>query len=390
MAAINKSWPKVRPAGNGKRKELWIVDLRPHGKRRYFTSRQEALTVAQKERIKQDNVRRGIPELNDHQKIEAAHVYQLLEKYDVQLIDIAQDYVRQHQYLSRRLRVALLGSLYQRKKTFRSERHRKNVRLQIDSFRRQFVGRRISTVTQAEIETWLKPHKTPVTFNNYRSAVNTFFNWCKRRGYIKDNPIERIDLKPTDKDKLLEILSLEQVKALLKTTAAKYPDLVPVVALALFAGVRPESELWHLSPEHINIAAGEIDIHKSKSAASRRYTKTLHTLKAWLKRFPPVAQAKTETVAKHGDAYYSRFQKLTQAAKIIPWPQDAMRHTFASMHYQEFKSAEETAAEMGHFGGLKTFLRHYKNRVREADANAFWKLTPEVLSESPFPLLLDA
>ena len=191
-----------------------------------------------------------------------------------------------------------------------------------------------------------------------------------------------VDLKPTDKDRQPEILSLEQVKTLLKTAVALYPDLVPVVALALFAGVRPESELWYLSPEHIDMAAKEIDIHKSKSPASRRYPKILPVLKAWLKRFHPVAQEKTETIAKQGDAYYSRFQKLTQAAKIIPWPQDTMRHTFASMHYQGFKSAEDTSAEMGHFGGLKTFLRHYKNRVRDADANAFWKLTPEVLLDS--------
>jgi integrase len=67
----------------------------------------------------------------------------------------------------------------------------------------------------------------------------------------------------------------------------------------------------------------------------------------------------------------------TPAPALADWPNDCLRHTFASMHYGAFKHAHETAEQMGHAGDLKMFFRHYRNRVKEADALSFWRLTPE-------------
>jgi hypothetical protein len=73
-------------------------------------------------------------------------------------------------------------------------------------------------------------------------------------------------------------------------------------------------------------------------------------------------------------------RRLHQAGMLCPsledWPQDAMRHTFASMHYAAFKHAAETAEQMGHSRGLRVFFRHYRSRIKETDARAFWQLQP--------------
>ena len=45
------------------------------------------------------------------------------------------------------------------------------------------------------------------------------------------------------------------------------------------------------------------------------------------------------------------------------------------MHYAAFKHAHETAEQLGHAGDLQMFFRHYRNRVKEADALAFWRAT---------------
>jgi hypothetical protein len=41
--AKTKDWPRVRKALNGAGQTMWIVDLRPHGKRKYFSSKNAPL-----------------------------------------------------------------------------------------------------------------------------------------------------------------------------------------------------------------------------------------------------------------------------------------------------------------------------------------------------------
>ena len=50
-----KDWPRVREGFNGAGQTMWIVDLRPHGKRKYFSSRDAALGEAQIQRTRLRN-----------------------------------------------------------------------------------------------------------------------------------------------------------------------------------------------------------------------------------------------------------------------------------------------------------------------------------------------
>jgi integrase len=60
-------------------------------------------------------------------------------------------------------------------------------------------------------------------------------------------------------------------------------------------------------------------------------------------------------------------------AEIEKWPSDCLRHTFASMHFAHFKNASETAHELGH-ADLKMLYRHYRERVKPAEAALFWEI----------------
>jgi hypothetical protein len=48
--AKTKDWPRVRKGLNGAGLTSWIVDLRPYGKRKYFSSKDAALGEAQIQR----------------------------------------------------------------------------------------------------------------------------------------------------------------------------------------------------------------------------------------------------------------------------------------------------------------------------------------------------
>jgi hypothetical protein len=74
------------------------------------------------------------------------------------------------------------------------------------------------------------------------------------------------------------ILELFQVRSLLKACVKLQPDFVPAVTIALFGGIRPESELWHLQRQHVDLKKAEVDVHKSKSQGSTRFLKIQQNL----------------------------------------------------------------------------------------------------------------
>ena len=69
-------------------------------------------------------------------------------------------------------------------------------------------------------------------------------------------------------------------------------------------------------------------------------------------------------------------RRWERAKRVIrKWPHDAMRHTYASYHFAMFKDAGLTAKNLGHPN--PTLLRKdYNNSVTEAEAEAFWLLSP--------------
>jgi integrase len=152
------------------------------------------------------------------------------------------------------------------------------------------------------------------------------FSHAKTEEWIASNPIECVAAEEAD-TKQPGILELFQVRALVKACVKLQPDFVPAVTIALFGGIRPESELWHLQRQHVDLKKAEIDVHKSKSQGSTRFLKIQQNLVAWLQHY---LNDKPGPLCPHGDAYYSRLQRIRAEAGIIKWPQDVLRHTFAS------------------------------------------------------------
>lgn len=56
------------------------------------------------------------------------------------------------------------------------------------------------------------------------------------------------------------------------------------------------------------------------------------------------------------------------------WPQDALRHTFATMHLAKWQNAEACSLLMGN--SRQIVLRHYRGLVTREEAERFWNLRP--------------
>jgi integrase len=72
-------------------------------------------------------------------------------------------------------------------------------------------------------------------------------------------------------------------------------------------------------------------------------------------------------------------RKLTEeartAAKLTRWPNNGLRHSFASYHVAHFGDAARTALEMGHAHQQMLFST-YRERVEPEAARAYWEIMP--------------
>jgi len=125
------------------------------------------------------------------------------------------------------------------------EWHLRTIDYRIGKFSKVFGTRSTSTISAADIERWLDGYKSnrgkplsPVSRNNFLTYLNSFFNFAVKKGHAASNPVEKIERAHFDKTEIA-ILRPEQVRTLLNAARAQTPELVPYLAIAVFAGVRP-------------------------------------------------------------------------------------------------------------------------------------------------------
>jgi hypothetical protein len=61
--------------------------------------------------------------------------------------------------------------------------------------------------------------------------------------------------------------------------------------------------------------------------------------------------------------------------RLVEWPHDCLRHSYASYHYARFGDAMTLSAQMGH-ETTKLLFSTYRDRVKESDAAAWWQMMP--------------
>jgi integrase len=119
----------------------------------------------------------------------------------------------------------------------------------------------------------------------------------------------------------------------------------------------------------------EVTASKAKSAR-RRFVKIKPNLLQWLK---PHIQP-SGLVAPAG--YRKLLDKARRAAGIEPWPNNALRHSFASYYLAHFRRSgvAELALEMGHTNANLVF-QHYRELVKPKEAKCYWNILPAAKQE---------
>lgn len=252
-----------------------------------------------------------------------------------------------------------------------------NFRLRAERFAETFGERKLSEITPEEICAWLNDklvHRGrelgPVSRINYLVAIGNLFTFGVKRGYCDRNPVKLVD-RPSRENGEVNFLTVEQVVALL-LHAEKY-DLVPYVALGVFAGLRPEKELRALDWSKINLAERTIRIDASLAKTrQRRVIEIDDTLVAYL---TPYAKRRGPVVEIDGQEFRKRWEDCRKDAGLVPWLHDVLRHTYATYSLAAFNDIGKLALQMGN--SPQVIHSNYKGLVSNADAERFWALRPE-------------
>ena len=159
-----------------------------------------------------------------------------------------------------------------------------------------------------------------------------------------------------------------------------YHELLGYVVAAMFCGVRPE-EIARGKIEELDLAGKTLVIRGEAAKTSRRRVIELSEnavkwFRLWRKLCP-----KCDVFC--GKNFRKKWQRLRVAAGLQPWPQDVLRHTFATMHFALHRDTSQLKSQMGHHENEGTLDRHYR-AVKSADgktissamAQKFWAIAP--------------
>ena len=238
------------------------------------------------------------------------------------------------------------------------------------SIKRFLLGRGqtlIADISPAEIQEYISSNGwQPATKRSYLVDVRTLFAFAVKRKYVTENTALAVDL-PRVEELPPGIISPEQASAILETCINVAPDVLPVIVLQLFGGLR-RSEAEELSWDAIGEEFVEVKAHQAKTRR-RRLNAITPQLRAWLDIAREIG-GKLPALN-----YADKFKLILEKAKLRQeWDQNALRHSFASYHFAKFKNENETAALMGN--SPQMVFQHYRELVRPEIAARYFAIMP--------------
>jgi integrase len=363
----------------------WVVDCKHPTKgrqRAYHRTRETAETDANARQVEVDNYGLQALQLSPSERIEAFDAIQRLKEFGGTIRQAANEFIEKRRGSTKTVVEVARLFVDSRVQKNRSVRHLDGLRGILGRFNEVHGEHRIKDITAEQIMDWLTEQEVgPTTMNHMRAILHSVFAFALKRKIIRENPVGEIEKEKIKRDKV-GILTAEQMKALLTAARGDF-DVLATLAIGGFAGVRPE-EIKRLKWSAIDLGRSVIDCGSEVTkTASHRYVKIETVLAAWLALDPLLPVRISQGSLIQGENFRRRFDEIRKAAGFsvrgsegVPWPHDALRHSFGSYHLGQFKNAANTALEMGHQGTAMLFA-NYRSRVGVEEAAAWWTLMPE-------------
>ncbi len=250
----------------------------------------------------------------------------------------------------------------------KSDSHREKVEIFTKAFPKAFKGV-VADIQAAALRKWVKDRSTNGnTQAMYYRYCKSFFAYLRANRLIPDDPMTAVPAPKTSPGR--NILKPEQMRALLEL---ELPDAVRAyLLLGGFAGLRTE-EMLRMDWASVDCKTGQIHVApgvmKDSGGFDQRivdFTPPLVRRKAWLrKQSGPVIPMASETFHAH--------KRRAFVDVLAKWPDNALRHSFATYHLAQAKNAGLTAFQLGHTSAAMV-QKVYAVPAALADWKAWWNL----------------
>jgi integrase len=256
-----------------------------------------------------------------------------------------------------------------------SDAYLSDLKIRLARFCRDFGNRPIAGITVEEIDNWLRSLEgSPKSRANYRANIGVLFSYATKRRMLESNPILHT-AKPKLPDNPPEIFTVDELRALLDAANRVVPDVVPMLAIGAFAGLR-DAEIKRLDWSEVDLVRGHIEVKAKKAkSARRRLVEMQPNLREWLRPYAEMTGAVVPEGAR------GKLDRVRKAASLASWPQNGLRHSFASYRLAACHDAPRVAGELGHTSPQMLYST-YREVVLAEEAERYWKLVPKVKPEN--------
>ena len=357
----------------------FYINLRAFGKgRKFFRTRAEAEAERLRQLTALERHGREAVALPQHELSDFIRARKKLAEHGKTITDATEFYLH---YLERVRRCKttvaelVVELLETKRQDGRSEIYLRDLRNILAIFSRDFGNRAIAGITVEELDNWLRALDcAPKTRANFRANIGVLFAYAVRRRMLDFNPITHT-AKPKLVDKPPEIFAVDELRALLEAGRRIEPDVVPMLAICAFAGLR-DAEIHRLHWNEVDLKRGHVEVTAAKAKSARRRLVPIQAnLAAWLRPYSGMAGPVVPVAWARG-----KLVRVRKAAGLTYWRKNGLRHSFASYRLAAIHDAPRVASELGHTSPQMLYST-YRELVLPEEAERYWKIAPAVEAE---------
>jgi len=355
------------------RKYKFVVDLRAFDRgRKFFATRAQAKAELARQRSLLERHSREAIGLSQREMSDFITAKHKLAKYGETINEALKHRVDYLEHVRRSgITVAQLSNevIEAKRRDGMSTAYLADLRKRFGHFCREFGKRPVASVTVEEIDNWLRDLPlSPKSRANYRANIGVLFSYAKRRRLIDLNPVE-FTAKPKLADNPPEIFEVDKLRLLLEAAQRTQPDVLPMLAIGAFAGLR-DAEIKKLDWNEGKLVRGHIEVKAAKAKSARRRLVPIQpNLAAWLHPYSGMSCGVVPLGAR------KKLERVRKVAGLSRWPKNGLRHSYASYRLAATNNAPVVASELGHSTPAMLYA-HYRELVVPEEAKRYWKIAP--------------
>lgn len=369
----------VLHGGQPRWRVFWTQQRR--GRKRFFRSRREAEDFLDELRREKAEMGAAWTALGELERVELITAYRRAKKAGYGLGAALDFYERAHAApVAGELTVGALFDEFLEAKRQGNLRARSVAALKstLDQFRAVHGDVLAKTIRPEHVAAFLQREDwQPRTRMGARANLSGAFGWATRREHINKNPVEGVD-RPKFDALAVVLLSSAEAEALLRIAERDDPELLGALALACFAGLRPESEIGRLNRAAVEraVEVGTLEIVGGKVRSKRRREIPVRpNLQEWIRRWLVLG---VEIQPPDFKRRLARVRALAGWGGARPWTPDTPRHSFASAT-RMLLGGVVSSRQCGHSEAVSD--AHYNGKLTMAEAVAWFEIWPDATAD---------